>query len=415
MRLGQRLLYGILRFFHAIFSIPIKLKYVVLALILCLAGTFFYTRKTIVDNVGGQSDYDEAMRYIEIKDVVDEHFIDEVDRDSMGNSAASAMIAGLGDKWSYFMSPNEYKSYQLSSSNEYSGIGMAILKEDSGAFEVMSVNMDSPAALAGLTAGMTIYSVDGVNITGLTLDEARTLIRSKLNGKFTLGVGRGGKDEIEVDCSGVYVSSVSYRLEKTLAGYIQIANFEAGTAEDAIAAVEDLLNQGAIALCIDLRGNPGGLDTEVAGFLDYLLPNGTLFIQRDKNGHEKVTESDGMCIQLPMAVLINGDTYGEAEVCAAALKEFQWATLIGEPTTGKTRTQETIALSDGSAIRLSTGSYLTGNHVDISAAGGVAPEYIIHNSDASATGTTAGTTGESTGTGATSNDEQLMHALKLLS
>ena len=411
----SRILRRIGRFIHGFFSIGISLRAVVILLVLVGGGMYFWTYNSMIKQVGGKDDYDEAMRYIEIKDVVDAHFIDEVDRDSMGNSAASAMIAGLGDKWSYFMSPNEYKSYQLSSSNEYSGIGMAILKEDSGAFEVMSVNMDSPAALAGLTAGMTIYSVDGVDITGLTLDEARTLIRSKLNGKFTLGVGRGGKDEIEVDCSGVYVSSVSYRLEKTLAGYIQIANFEAGTAEDAIAAVEDLLNQGAIALCIDLRGNPGGLDTEVAGFLDYLLPNGTLFIQRDKNGHEKVTESDGMCIQLPMAVLINGDTYGEAEVCAAALKEFQWATLIGEPTTGKTRTQETIALSDGSAIRLSTGSYLTGNHVDISAAGGVAPEYIIHNSDASATGTTAGTTGESTGTGATSNDEQLMHALKLLS
>ncbi|MBQ9685280.1 MAG: PDZ domain-containing protein [Oscillospiraceae bacterium] len=415
MRLGQRLLYGILRFFHALFSIPIKLKYVLLALLLVGGGTFFYTRKTIVESVGGKEDYNEAMRYIEIKDVVDEEFIDEVDRDAMGASAAAAMISGLGDKWSYFMSPNEYKAYQLSSSNEYSGIGMAILKEDSGAFEVMSVNMDSPAAWAGLTAGMVITSVDGTDVTGLTLDEARTLIRSKLNGKFTLGVGRGGKELIEVDCTGVYQSSVSYRLEKTLAGYIQIANFEAGTADDAINAVEDLLNQGAIALCIDLRGNPGGLDTEVAKLLDYLLPNGVLFIQRDKNGHEKVTESDGMCIQLPMAVLINGETYGEAEVCAAALKEFQWATVIGEPTTGKTRTQETIDLSDGSAIRLSTGTYLTGNRVDISATGGVAPEYIIHNSDASATGTTAGTTGESTGTGATSNDEQLMHALKLLS
>ena len=116
-----------------------------------------------------------------------------------------------------------------------------------------------------------------------------------------------------------------------------------------------------------------------------------------------------------MCVLINGETYGEAEVCAAVLKEFQWATLLGEPTTGKTRTQETIVLADGSAIRLSTGSYLTGNGVDISASGGVAPEYIIHNSDPSATGTTAGTTGESTGSGATSNDEQLMQALKLLS
>ncbi len=414
MKLGLRLLNGILRVLSAIFNIPVKLKFVVLFLILVGGGTYWYTQKQMLESVGGKSEYDEAMRYIEIKDVVDREYIDNADREMMGDNAAAAMIAGLGDKWSYYMSPNEYKAYQLNSANEYTGIGMSILKEEGGGFEVISVNMDSPAAWAGLTPGDIITSVDGQDLKKMSLDEARKLIRSKLNGKFELGIGNG-KHTIEVDCTGVYQSSVSYRLEKTLAGYIQIKNFEAGTAQDAIDAVENLLNQGAVALCIDLRGNAGGLDTEVAQFLDYLLPSGVLFIQRDKNGGQELTESDGMCIQLPMCVLINGETYGEAEVCAAVLKEFQWATLLGEPTTGKTRTQETIVLADGSAIRLSTGSYLTGNGVDISASGGVAPEYIIHNSDPSATGTTAGTTGESTGSGATSNDEQLMQALKLLS
>ena len=414
MSLGRRLLNAILRFFIAVANVPIRFKFVLLALLLVFGGTYFHTQRTMYDNVGGKSDYNEAMRYIEIKNVVDEEFIDQVDRGAMGDSAAAAMISGLGDKWSYYMSPNEYKAYQLSSTGEYTGIGMAILKEEGGGFEVISVNMDSPAALAGLTAGMVITSVDGIDLRDKTLDEARKLIRSRLNTKFTLGIGRG-KDEIEVDCSSIYQSSVKYRLEKTMAGYVQILNFEAGTAQDAIDAIEDLLNQGAIALVVDLRGNPGGLDTEVADFLNYLLPSGTLFVRRDKNGHEDITTSDGMCIQLPMAVLINGDTYAEAEVCAAALKEFQWATVLGEPTTGKTRTQETIALSDGSAIRLSTGTYLTGSRVDISAAGGVTPEYIIHNADPNSAGTTAGTTGESTGTGATSTDEQLMNALKMLS
>ena len=414
MNLATRLLQRILRFFIAVFNIPIRLKFVVVLLLLTGGGIYWHTHHAMLDAVGGKSDYDEAMRYIEIKDIVDAHYIEDVDRSTMGANAAAAMISGLGDKWSYYMSPNEYKAYQLNSTNEYSGIGMAILKEEGGGFEVISVNMDSPAAWAGLTAGDIITSVDGEDLRDKTVDQARKLIRSKLNTKFTLGIGKG-KKEIEVDCTGAYISSVSYRLEKTLAGYVQIKNFEAGTAEDAINAIETLLNQGAVALCIDLRGNSGGLDSEVGAFLDYLLPNGRLFILQDKNGKQEVTESDGMCIQLPMCVLINGETYGEAEVCAAALQEFQWATVIGEPTTGKTRTQETIALSDGSAIRLSTGSYLTGNGVDISAHGGVAPEYIIHNSDPSATGTTAGTTGDSTGSGATSNDEQLMHALRLLS
>ena len=276
MRLGQRILQGILRVISAIFNIPVRLKFVILALLLTGGGVWWATHRSMLDAVGGKEDFDEAMRYIEIKDVVDERFIDPVDRSTLGDNAAAAIISGLGDKWSYYMSPNEYKAYQLNSTNEYAGIGMAILKEEGGGFEVISVNMDSPAALAGLTAGDIITSVDNIDLTDKTLDEARKLIRSRLNTKFVLGIGKG-KREIEVDCSGVYRSSVSCRLEKTMAGYVQIKNFEAGTAQDAMDGIEKLLNQGAIALCIDLRGNPGGLDTEVAAFLDYLLPSGRLF------------------------------------------------------------------------------------------------------------------------------------------
>ena len=413
MSLGTRLMNAVVNVLTAILNIRIRFKYVLLAFIIFVGGAIGITYKHMLDLVGGKDDFDEAKRYIEIKDVVEEQYIDEVSRQTLGDYAASAMVYGLADKWSYYMSADEYKTYQLNSANEYSGIGMSIMKQDDGSFQVVSVNADSPTGLAGLGAGDVITAVDGEDITSMSLDEARKLIRSKMNGKFTLGLGR--KNSIEVDCSSVYQSAVNYRLEKTEAGYIQILNFEAGSGDDAIAAVEDLLNQGAVALCIDLRGNPGGLDTECAKFLDYLLPNGTLFIETDKQGNEKVTTSDGMCIQLPMCVLVNAETFGEAEVCAAVLQEYQWATVLGEATTGKTRTQETIPLEDGSALRLSTGTYLTGNRTDISAKGGVVPDLILYNSDASATGTTEGTVGESTGVGASSNDEQLMQALKLLS
>ena len=413
MSLGTRLMNAVVNVLTAILNIRIRFKYVLLAFIIFVGGAIGITYKHMLDLVGGKDDFDEAKRYIEIKDVVEEQYIDEVSRQTLGDYAAAAMVSGLADKWSYYMSADEYKTYQLNSANEYSGIGMSIMKQDDGSFQVVSVNADSPAGLAGLGAGDVITAVDGEDITSMSLDEARKLIRSKMNGKFTLGLGH--KNSIEVDCSSAYQSAVNYRLEKTEAGYIQVLNFEAGSGDDAIAAVEDLLNQGAVALCIDLRGNHGGLDTECAKFLDYLLPNGTLFIETDKQGNEKVTTSDGMCIQLPMCVLVNAETFGEAEVCAAVLQEYQWATVLGEATTGKTRTQETIPLEDGSALRLSTGTYLTGNRTDISAKGGVVPDLILYNSDASATGTTDGTVGESTGVGASSNDEQLMQALKLLS
>ena len=408
-----RLLAALGRGLARIFNVGIPLKYVLIALILFTGGAVAITSSTIIKNVGGKADYAEAMRYIEIKDIVEENYIDPVDRDSMGYSAAAAMIAGLGDKWNSFMSPEEYKTYQLSASNEYSSIGMSIIKDaNSGGFQITSLNAGTPAANAGLSIGMVIVSVDEENVTGLDADSVRTLIRSKQNTKFTVGVSSG--DSYEVNCASTYVNPVSYRLEKTEAGYIKIDNFEAGSGEAAIAAFEDLLNQNASAFVIDLRGNPGGLAGELQKILDYLLPQGDLFVSVDRHGKEEVYSSDSICLDMPMCVLINSQTYSEAEIFAAALQEYDWAVIMGEPTSGKTRTQQTIEVSDGSAIRLSTHSYLTQNRVDISQ-NGVIPDSIVYNSDPSATGTTEGTTGGQLGTASTSNDEQLTAALKFLS
>ena len=413
-KIFRRLLHNLGRVFSYIFNIKITLKIVVALLIILVGGTYFLTSNKLINAVGGESEYDEAMRYIEIKDILDEKFIDTVDRSAMGDSAASAMVSSLGDKWSYFMSADEYKTYQLYSSDEYSDIGMSIkLDENTQGYQVISINSESPAALAGLTSGMVITGIDGQSIIGKDLDEVRTMIRARLNTLFVLEINGG--DPINVDCSTTHTSSVSYRLEKTEAGYVKIDNFEAGSGQEAVDAIEKLLAQKAVALVIDVRNNPGGLKEEVATLLDYLLPKGLLFYEVDKEGHEEVTESDGMCVQLPMVVLVNSGSYSEAEIFAAVIQEYDWGLLMGEPTTGRTRIQSTVVLEDGSAIRLSTKAFLTPNRVDLCQSGGVVPDTILFNSDESATGTTSGTTGGEDGTSSTSNDDQLMAALKYLS
>lgn len=415
MGIIRRLFENIYFFFSAIFNVGVRLKYVVLLCVVLGGGVYAGTRYMIIKNVGGQEDYEEAMRYIEIKDIVDENFIDPVNRQAMGNAAAAAMVSGLGDTWSYYMSPEEYRTYQISASDEYSDMGMTLIKDSSsGGFQVLSVDAGSPVAEGGLLPGMVITGVDRQDITGLNEDDARTYIRSKMDGKFYLDIN-GGQYTLQVDCTGLGNSSVTYRMEKTEAGYIQILDFEAGSGQDAIDAVEDLLGQGAVALVVDLRNNPGGLTTEVQQFLDYLLPRGRLFSELSKSGDEQVYESDGVCVQMPMCVLVNTSTFREAELCAAVLQEFKWASLVGEPTTGNTRTQDTIPLEDGSAIRLSTGSYLTPNGTDISQKGGVVPDMVVYMTDESLAGTTEGTTGGEDGTASTSNDTQLMQALSYLS
>ena len=413
-RILRRTFGGVGIFISRLFRLGIPLWFVILLLVGSLFGVRILTRNQVVREVGGKDDFDEAMRYIEIKDIIDEKYIDQVDRKSMGYSAAIAMVSGLGDAWSSFLTDDEYKTYQLSSSNEYSDIGMSLVKDASGGFQVVTVYPDSPAARSGVVIGMIITAVDGEKVADYSTDEVRTLIRSKMNGKFGLSI-IGMSDPLEIDATNVNSEAITYRLEKTGAGYVQIHNFEAGSGQACVDAVEYLLSQGAVSLVIDVRDNSGGLTTEATIFLDYLLPAGRLFSDISKDGTERVTESDSMSLELPMVVLINAGSFRESELFAQVLKDYRWATLIGEPTTGNTRTQETIVLHDGSALRLSTHSLLSPAGTDIAAAGGVVPDMIVFNRDASATGTTEGTTGGEEGTASTSDDTQLMEALRYLS
>ena len=160
-------------------------------------------------------------------------------------------------------------------------------------------------------------------------------------------------------------------------GYVAITNFREGAAQNAIDAVEELMSQGAERLIFDVRDDPGGQLTELIELLDYLLPEGDIFIRSDKYGNETIEVSDADCVDLPMAVLVNADSYSAAEFFAAALREFDWAIIVGEATTGKSRSQVTIRLNDGSAVHISTYRYLTPNRVDLYEAGGLTPDLEI--------------------------------------
>ena len=147
--LGKNILTALGRIFSAFFNLRMKLKYVIIFCILLGGGIYWLTYSNMMNKVGGKDDFAEAMRYIEIKDMVDEKYIDPVDRANLGYYAAAAMVSGLGDSWSVFMTPDEYRAYQLTSSNDYADIGMTLIKDDNnGGFQVLSVSADSPAAKA---------------------------------------------------------------------------------------------------------------------------------------------------------------------------------------------------------------------------------------------------------------------------
>ena len=152
------------------------------------------------------------------------------------------------------------------------------------------------------------------------------------------------------------------------------------------------MEQGATSLIFDVRYNPGGYVTELVKILDYILPEGDLFRSVNYAGKEKVDVSDADCIEgIPMAVLINGSSYSAAEFFAAALEEYGYAVIVGEPTTGKGYYQQTYELGDGSAVGLSVGKYFTPQGVSLAEAGGLIPDVVVEVDDETAQGIYAGT------------------------
>lgn len=364
------------------FDNKIKLTHLIIACLAVAIVTAILTYVAAIGGFGSKQYLDDARRYVEIEKIIDDNYIGDADYNELYNAAAAAMVKSIGDKWSYFMNAEEYEAYKLSSSNEYSGIGVSVKVNSSGEFEVFSVEESSPAANAGIAVGDIITAIDGEDVSDKTLEDVSLLIRSKVNKDFPMTLESGGDTKaVTVACEIIYKNPVSSRLLDGNIGYIKISNFEAGSSENTKKTIEQLLQTGATSFIFDVRNNPGGLLTELVDLLDYILPEGDLFISVDKSGKETVQTSDKVSLKNKMIVLVNGNSYSAAEFFAAALQEYNWATVVGEQTTGKARSQITLELSDGSAVHISTHKYLTPNRVDLAEAGGVTPDIAVAQDD----------------------------------
>lgn len=321
-----------------------------------------------------------GLKLASVLRVFDTQFVTDYDIDAVTDSVMSGAVAGLDDRWSYYMTAEEYEDYQATAANRYQGIGVTISKdEQTGGFLVVGVNKNGPAQQAGILAGDIILAVDGVDVTEGQTEDLRALIQADFgrDAVVTILHEDGAQEDIAVSCEEVYTTPVEWQMLDGGVGYVRILNFRDGAAADAIEAVDQLAADGASGLVFDVRNDPGGQLTELVALLDLLLPEGEIFCRTDKRGHVSVETSDAACVELPMTVIVNGDSYSAAEFFAAALREYDWASVVGEPTTGKARSQVTVELSDGSAVHLSKFAYLTPDGVDLYESGGLVPDVEI--------------------------------------
>ena len=293
--------------------------------------------------------------------LIENRFIGEADSQALEDAAAAAMVKDTGDRWSYYISAKDYDAHREQEENAYVGVGITIQpQEDESGFLIIMVADGGPAKEAGIEVNDLLIGVEDQDIRGMTTDEVGALVKGEEGTKVSLTVMRKGEHmTLSVERRRIEQPVAEGEMLEDGIGLVKINNFDARCAEETISAIEKLRTEGAKKLILDVRNNPGGFADELVKLLDYLLPEGDLFRSVSFDGKEQVDTSDENFLDMPMAVLVNGDSYSAAEFFAAALQEYEAAVVVGEPTVGKGYYQQTIPLGDGSAVALSTGKYFT--------------------------------------------------------
>ena len=321
-----------------------------------------------------------------LQELLENYYVGETDSVAIQDAAADAMVNALGDQWSYYISAEQYAAHMEQKKNAYVGIGVTIRqREDNTGFDVLLVEPGGPAQEAGIRPGDIMTHVEGQPVWELGLDGSTAIVKGEEGTFVNLTFLRDGQPiELTVERRTIQVTVTTYEMLPDNIGYIKISNFNTKCADETIAAVDALREQGATALIFDVRNNPGGYVDELVEVLDYLLPEGVLFRSETYDGITSEDKSDKKCVEMPMAVLYNGNSYSAAEFFAAALEEYDWAITVGDPTSGKSRYQYTYKLGDGSAVNLSTGKYYTPKGVELAAVGGLTPQVLVEVDDETA-------------------------------
>ena len=305
----------------------------------------------------------EGLSMAEAMVLINARFVGDHDIGKAADAAMDGLITGLGDRWSYYVDAKGYENLKNSKDNAYVGIGVTVsYPEGEEGLYVEAVAENGPAAAAGLRPGDTILAVGEVRLAGEDRSRGTELIQGEAGTQVELLLrGSGGEERtVSVTRGRVEEHPVSYALLADGTGLITIQNFNSRCADEAIAAVDDLREQGAERLVFDVRNNGGGFLDELTRLLDYLLPEGPIFRSQTKAGRETVVSSDAGCVEMPMAVLVNENTYSAAELFAAELQEWDWGEVVGVQTFGKGFSQQTFPLLNGGAVNLSTAKYFTG-------------------------------------------------------
>ncbi len=302
---------------------------------------------------------DENAQIMELEKYIDDNYYKAPDKEAVMNGALKGYVAGLEDPYSSYLTADEYDDWQNVESGTMVGIGVTVQADEAGLY-VVSVTEGSPAYTSGIQEGDIITEVEGESVSEIGYEEAVVRIKGEKNTQTVLTIRRNEELlEMSVMRSEIEVITVSGTMLEDNTGYIRISAFRENTDEQFIKIFDKLIADGAEGIIFDLRNNGGGLLNSLEKILDPLLPEGIIATATYGNGDVKtIVESDNVETDLPMAVLVNGNTASAAELFAASLSDFNKAFLVGETTYGKGVMQYTAPVAGG-GLTLTVATYQT--------------------------------------------------------
>lgn len=305
----------------------------------------------------------------EITANMDLYYYEKFSKKDIKNGIYAGVLAGLGDPYSVYYTPEQFADQQVSTKGIYCGIG-AGLSQDPATKKVVVTRIYSgtPSEAAGMKKDDVILKVEEVAATSMELSELVKKIRGEEGTKVHIQLYRPSEArtmELDVERKNIQLPSVESRLLDGGIAYIQVTEFQENTAKQFEDQIKDLEKKGMRSMIVDLRDNPGGMLSAVVEMLDVILPKGLVVYTQDKYGQKQEYSSDASCLKYPLAVLINENSASASEIFAGAIKDYHYGTLIGTKSFGKGIVQTILPLKDGDAMKITTSKYFTpkGNYI----------------------------------------------------
>ncbi|MFV0314556.1 MAG: S41 family peptidase [Anaerotignum sp.] len=314
-----------------------------------------------------------------IEDFLDKYYVDEYDKEMANEGMYAGMMAGVGDRYTYYMSADNLREYLQNNNGHFEGIGVKVYQTESGEVIVYELMDGYPAQRVGILEGDIIQEIDGVDVSGSTIDDVAQKMRGPVGTMVEVGVFRPSDGQMhlfKIEREDVVMESVNGRMLEGKNGYIHITGFKENTYEQFMEVLADLQSQGMEKLILDLRNNPGGLVRSVYQIGNELLPQGVMVYTEDKVGNREELVCDDQYLDIPMVVLVNGNSASASEIFAGAATDMKVATLVGTNTFGKGLVQRLFTLPDGSALNITIQKYFTPNGTSIHGTG-ITPDIVV--------------------------------------